>query len=63
MLFRSAEYRIATGFEALIGFLYLTGRMERLMELVKYGTDALLGEDFKNPEEEILTEQDMPEQG
>mgnify|MGYP002082088425 FL=1 len=58
-----AEYRIATGFEALIGFLYLTGRMERLMELVKYGTDALLGEDFKNPEEEILTEQDMPEQG
>lgn len=26
-------YRLATGFEALIGYLYLTGREERLMEL------------------------------
>lgn len=35
------EYRVATGFEALLGFLYLTGQMERLMELVKIGTNAL----------------------
>lgn len=35
------EYRVATGFEALIGFLYLTGQMGRIMELVKIGTDAL----------------------
>lgn len=42
------EYRVATGFEALMGFLYLTGRMERLMELVKLGTDMLSdGEDGK----------------
>lgn len=27
------DYRYATGFEALIGYLYLTGSMERLMEL------------------------------
>jgi len=27
-------YRLATGFEALIGYLYLMGREERLMELV-----------------------------
>ncbi len=31
------EYRNATGMEALIGYLYLTGRTERLLELVKEG--------------------------
>ncbi len=29
------DYRRATGFEALIGYLYLQGSMERLLELVK----------------------------
>jgi len=32
-----AEYRRATGFEALMGFLYLTDQMGRLVELVKIG--------------------------
>lgn len=31
------DYRIATGFEALIGYLYLSHRMDRAMELVKQG--------------------------
>lgn len=31
------DYRKATGFEALVGFLYLSGANERLMELVKSG--------------------------
>lgn len=31
------EYRKATGMEALLGYLYLTGRTERLLELVKEG--------------------------
>lgn len=31
------DYRIATGFEALVGFLYLAGRNARLLELVKVG--------------------------
>lgn len=31
------DYRMATGFEALVGYLYLTGQNERLMELVKLG--------------------------
>lgn len=31
------EYRNATGMEALMGYLYLTGRTERLLELVKEG--------------------------
>ena len=33
----AAEYLKATGFEAVIGFLYLTDRMERVLELVKTG--------------------------
>lgn len=31
------EYRKATGMEALLGYLYLTGRTGRLLELVKEG--------------------------
>ncbi len=31
------EYRKATALEALIGYLYLTGRMERALELLKVG--------------------------
>lgn len=31
------DYRIATGFEALIGYLYLSHEMDRVMELVKEG--------------------------
>ena len=31
------DYRKATGFEALIGFLYLTDQMDRLLYLVKEG--------------------------
>lgn len=31
------DYRIATGFEALMGWLYLNGEMERCVELVQHG--------------------------
>lgn len=31
------DYRIATGFEALIGYLYLSHEMDRAMEIVKEG--------------------------
>ena len=34
-----SDYRRATGFEALMGYLYLTGRMERILELVKKGLE------------------------
>lgn len=33
------EYRIATGFEALMGYLYLDNRMDRMIELVKKGIE------------------------
>ena len=32
-----AAYRKATGFEALIGYLYVTNQMERILELTKAG--------------------------
>ncbi len=31
------DYRNATGFEALMGYLYLNGEMERLLELIQLG--------------------------
>lgn len=34
-----ADYRKATGFEALVGYLYVTGQMERILELTKAGMD------------------------
>jgi diaminohydroxyphosphoribosylaminopyrimidine deaminase/5-amino-6-(5-phosphoribosylamino)uracil reductase len=36
-----SDYRRATGFEALMGYLYLTGRTERILELAKKGTGAV----------------------
>ena len=35
------EYRRATGFEALLGYLYLNKEYERLLELVKLGLESL----------------------
>lgn len=35
------DYRRATGFEALLGYLYLKKRYDRLLELVKIGLDSL----------------------
>ena len=35
------DYRRATGFEALVGYLYLKKRYARLMELIKIGLDSL----------------------
>ena len=33
------DYRKATGFEALMGYLYLTDRFERMLELTKMGLE------------------------
>ncbi len=37
------DYRHATGFEALIGFLYLTGQIDRLMEVISMIVDVKTG--------------------
>ena len=38
-----SEYLRATGFEAVIGYLYLSGRMDRILELVKAGVELIDG--------------------
>ena len=38
-----ADYRRATGFEALMGYLYLSGQTERMYELMAAGIDAVSG--------------------
>lgn len=35
-----SDYRRATGFEALMGYLYLTNRQERLLQLIEKGIEA-----------------------
>ena len=35
------DYRLATGWEALIGYLYLSGEMERLQHLISCGLQRL----------------------
>ena len=40
-----SDYRRATGFEALMGYLYLTEQWERMLELIKLGmTEEAKGE-------------------
>ena len=36
-----ADYRKATGLEALVGYLYLTDRFERLVSLIRLAADGL----------------------
>lgn len=42
-----SDYRKATGLEALMGYLYLTGNLKRLIELVKIGLEDTVC-DMKN---------------
>lgn len=35
------EYRHATGLEALIGYLYIQGNIERISELISFGVEKL----------------------
>lgn len=35
------DYRRATGFEAVMGYLYLTEQSERMMELIKKGLNNI----------------------
>lgn len=36
-----ADYRKATGFEALMGFLYLTDQYDRMIELIRIGLNGI----------------------
>lgn len=35
-----SDYRTATGFEALIGYLYLSGKTKRMLELIRQGLNS-----------------------
>ncbi|MCI8718010.1 MAG: ribonuclease III [Lachnospiraceae bacterium] len=37
----SADYHMATGFEAVMGYLYMEGRMQRIFELVERGLEKI----------------------
>jgi len=50
------DYRVATGFEALVGWLWLTGKEERLKELVDGALDWLAGEERKEREMRLKLE-------
>ncbi len=50
-----SDYRTATGFEALMGWLYLTGQSERMMELIKKCV-TLLEETSGDSTDSITTE-------
>lgn len=41
-----SDYRRATGFEALMGYLYLSDQFERIMDLVQIGLDGLKKEEI-----------------
>ena len=41
------EYRHATGLEALIGYLYIEGKVDRIKELIDAGLEKLLSEEAK----------------
>ena len=42
------EYHKATGFEALMGYLYLSGQTERMIELIRLGMEGVDGEKTTN---------------
>ncbi|WP_092559027.1 Mini-ribonuclease 3 [Anaeromicropila populeti] len=45
-----SEYRIATGLEALIGYLYLNKQFDRVLELVRLGLERYMDEnEFMGP--------------
>ena len=50
-----SDYRTATGFEALMGWLYLTGQSERMMDLIKKCV-TLLEETSGDSTDSITTE-------
>ena len=48
-----SEYSKATGFEALLGWLYLNGREERILELLQKGISAVRSEEGRGKFHEL----------
>ena len=45
-----ADYRKATGFEALLGYLYLQDRMDRVLEIIQSGVEKTEKKENMEPE-------------
>ncbi len=45
-----SDYHKATGFEALIGYLYISGQTDRMFELIKQGMALLKEKQTKKPD-------------
>ncbi len=43
-----ADYRRATGFEALMGYLYLSGQTERMLTLIRAGLEGIHAKEVEN---------------
>jgi len=56
------DYRRATGFEALIGWLYLKGEFERMTELIKLGFEGIGAEILAGTEGAGASETDTMQQ-
>lgn len=52
------DYRRATGFEALIGWLYLKGEFERMTELIRLGFEGIGAEIVEKQESEVIPTED-----
>ncbi|SHL34501.1 ribonuclease-3 family protein [Anaerocolumna jejuensis DSM 15929] len=54
-----SDYRSATGLEALVGYLYLDNRLDRVLELIKVGLERRgTGAEAKKKEPEKQVQQD-----
>ena len=50
------DYRRATGFEALIGWLYLKGEFERMTEIIRLGFEAIGADVLEKQEQSVAAE-------
>lgn len=53
------DYRRATGFEAVMGYLYLTDQFERIVELVKLGLEGLEAREEEHAKEVLLRKEEQ----
>lgn len=51
-----SDYHKATGFEALMGYLYLTGQTDRMLELIAKGLEMLEGNKNASPDKDRKSE-------
>lgn len=56
-----SDYRYATGFETLIGYLYLMGKEERLIEIISSGIKYVEAKEESQMSDEVVIEDEQNE--